>query len=247
MDMSSYGSATYGDRIADFYDVRHPALPQGHPMIQGLAKLAGNGTALELGIGTGRVALPLAASGVSVHGIDASEAMVARLRSKPGGAAIPVTIGDFADLPVSGYFSLIYVVFNTFFGLLTQEDQIRCVANCAAHLDDGGALLIEAFYPDLTRYVRNQNISVMDVDTDAITVDVTQLDPVAQRVTSQHLYITPEGLRMFPVQLRYAWPTEIDLMARLAGLRLDTRSGGWRGEPYTAAPTMYVAIYRKQR
>jgi SAM-dependent methyltransferase len=244
--MSSYGSATYGDRIAGFYDERHPALPSDHLMIERLVQLAGTGTALELGIGTGRVALPLAARGVPVHGIDASEAMVAQLRAKPGGTTIPVTIGDFADVPVSGSYSLIYVVFNTIFGLLTQEEQIRCIANCAAHLDKGGALLIEAFYPDLTRYVRNQNISVTHVDTDAITLEVTRLDPVAQRVTSQHLYITPEGLKLFPVQLRYAWPSELDLMARLAGLVLECRCGGWQGEPYTAAPTMYVAVYRKQ-
>jgi SAM-dependent methyltransferase len=244
--MSSYGSATYGDRIANFYDERHPALPNDHPMIERLVQLAGTGTALELGIGTGRIALPLAARGVPVHGIDASEAMVAQLRAKPGGAAIPVTIGDFADVPVTGSYSLIYVVFNTIFGLLTQEEQIRCIANCAAHLDNGGALLIEAFYPDLTRYERNQNISVTHVDTDAITLDVTRLDPVAQRVTSQHLYITPEGLKLYPVQLRYAWPSELDLMARLAGLTLESRCGGWLGEPYTAAPTMYVAVYRKR-
>jgi SAM-dependent methyltransferase len=244
--MSSYGSATYGDRIAGFYDERHPALPSDHPMIERLVQLAGTGTALELGIGTGRIALPLAARGVPVHGIDASEAMVAQLRAKPGGTAIPVTIGDFADVPVTGSYSLIYVVFNTIFGLLTQGEQIRCIANCAARLDNGGVLLIEVFYPDLTRYVRNQNISVTHVDTDAITLEVTRLDPVAQRVTSQHLYITPEGLKLFPVQLRYAWPSEIDLMARLAGLTLERRCGGWQGEPYTAAPAMYVAVYRKQ-
>jgi len=243
--MSAYGSATYGDRIAAFYDERHPAIPAGHPMITTLSRLAGHGMALELGIGTGRVALPLASTGVAVHGIDASEAMVAQLRAKPGGAAIPVTIGDFADVAVSGSYALIYVVFNTFFGLLTQEDQIRCLGNCAAHLDIGGALLIEAFYPDLTRYVHGQNLSVTRVDTEQIVLDATRLDPVQQRVTSQHLYITPDGLKMFPVQLRYAWPSEIDLMARLAGLRLESRCGGWQGEPYTAAPSMYVAVYRK--
>jgi SAM-dependent methyltransferase len=243
--MSSYGSATYGDRIARFYDERYPALAAGHPMIQTLAKLAGSGTALELGIGTGRVALPLAAAGVRVHGIDASSAMVDQLRAKPGGAAIPITIGDFAEVPATGSYALIYVVFNTFFGLLTQEDQLRCVANCAAHLDAGGALLIEAFYPDLTRYVRNQNLSVTHVDTDVVTFDATHLDPVTQRVTSQHVFIMPDGLKMFPVQLRYAWPSEIDLMARLAGLTLESRAGGWQGEPYTAAPSMYVTTYRR--
>jgi SAM-dependent methyltransferase len=243
--MPSFGSATYGDRIAGYYDERYPAIDAGHPMIATLARLAGRGTALELGIGTGRVALPLAASGVAVHGIDASEAMVAKLRAKPGGGAIPVTIGDFADVPVNGSYSLIYVVFNTLFGLLTQESQIRCLANSAAHLDGGGALLIEAFYPDLTRYVRDQNLSLTHIDADEIVLDVARHDPAEQRVTAQLLSFTPAGFRMFPVQLRYAWPSEIDLMARLAGLRLESRSGGWQGEPYRAAPSPYVAVYRK--
>jgi SAM-dependent methyltransferase len=149
--MKWYEPATYGDRIAGFYDVHYAQLPDDHPMIETLAGLTGEGCALELGIGTGRVALPLASRGITVHGIDAPAAMIDRLRTKPGGAAIPVAIGDFADVAVSGRYSLISVVFNTFFALISQDDQVRCVANCAAHLEEGGAFLIEAFCLSLPR------------------------------------------------------------------------------------------------
>jgi SAM-dependent methyltransferase len=243
--MKQYGPATYGDRIAGFYDEHYAALPSDHPMIETLARLAGDGCALELGIGTGRVALPLASRGVLVHGIDASATMVARLRAKPGGDAIPVTIGDFADIAVADRYSLIYAVFNTFFALMSQDDQVRCIASCAAHLDEGGAFLVEAFYPDLTRYARGQNVSAADVGVDHVSLEITRHDPVQQHVSSQHIRLTTNGLEMYPVNLRYAWPTEIDLMARLAGLRLESRSGGWRSEPYTASAGVHVSVYRK--
>jgi hypothetical protein len=171
--------------------------------------------------------------------------MLARLHAKPGGAAIPVTIGDFADVAVTGHYALIYVVFNTFFALASQDDQVRCVANCAAHLEEGGAFLIEAFYPDLRRYVRGQNVTATDVGADEVLLDVTRHDPVGQRVSTQHIHIAADGIKMYPVQLRYAWPSEIDLMARLAGLKLESRSGGWRGEPYVASAGMQVSVYRK--
>jgi len=243
--MDHYGPATYGDRIAEFYDEQHAALAIDHPMIDRLTELAAAGPALELGIGTGRVALPLLSRGVAVHGIDASAAMVDRLRGKPGGAQIPVAIGDFADVPIAGRYALIYVVFNTFFALVSQDEQVRCIANCASHLEDGGALLIEAFYPDLARYARGQNVSATRVSIDHVSLDVTRHDPVRQHVTTQHIHFTAKGLNMYPVHLRYAWPSEIDLMAQLAGLRLESRCGGWRGEPYTAAAGMHVSLYRK--
>ena len=244
--MDHYGPATYGDRIAEFYDEQHAALAIDHPMIERLANLSAAGPALELGIGTGRVALPLLSRGVAVHGIDASPAMVDRLRGKPGGAEIPVAIGDFADVPVAGRYTLIYVVFNTFFALVSQDDQVRCIANCASHLETGGALLIEAFYPDLARYTRGQSVSATRVGIDHVSLDVTRHDPVRQHVTSQQIHFTANGLNMYPVHLRYAWPSEIDLMARLAGLRLESRLGGWQGEPYTAAAGMHVSLYRKR-
>jgi SAM-dependent methyltransferase len=192
--MDKFGLATYGERIAESYDELHPSLSNTHAMIETLAKLAGPGPALELGIGTGRVALPLASNGLTVHGIDASEAMIKRLQAKPGGASIPVTIGDFADVDVAARYSLIYVVFSTFFALTSQEEQVRCFANCASHLNAGGTFLIEAFHPDLTRFTRDQNVSTVHVDTDSVAFDLTRHDPVHQIVTSQRLHITPSGL-----------------------------------------------------
>ena len=244
--MDTFGPATYGERIAEAYDEFYPSSANTHAMVETLAKLAGAGPVLELGIGTGRVALPLASHGLTVHGIDASEAMIKRLQAKPGGASISVTIGDFANVDVPDRYSLIYVVFNTFFALTSQDEQVRCVANCASHLDAGGTLLIEAFYPDPTRYTRGQNVSAIHIDTDSVSLDVSRHDPVQQVVTGQRLHVTAGGLKIYPVQLRYAWPSELDLMARLAGLRLRSRSGGWRGEPYVAASGMHVSIYTKQ-
>jgi SAM-dependent methyltransferase len=241
-----YDIRTYGQRIADVYDEWYGALwdeETARAATSLLAELAGAGPALELGIGTGRVALPLRAAGVAVHGIDASESMVARLRAKPGGADIPVTIGDFATVPVDGRYPLIFVVFNTFFALLTQEDQLRCFGNVADHLTDGGVFLVEAFVPDLTRYTRGQNTSAIHVGTEQVRLDVARIDPVRQLIVSQHVLLTAEGVRLYPVQLRYAWPSEMDLMARLAGLRLRARWGGWRREPFTAASGSHVSVY----
>jgi len=243
--MSNYDPSTYGDRIADAYDDLYPPLADTDPMIVTLAELATGGPVLELGIGSGRVALPLAARGVPVHGIDASEAMLAHLRAKPGGDAIPVTLGDFAGVPIDGRYPLIFVVFNTFFGLLSQEEQVRCFAGVAAHLSDGGAFLLEAFVPDLTRFTRNQHLSASHVDAGAVRLDVSRHDPVQQRVISQHVHLTPNGIHLYPVQIRYAWPSELDLMARLAGLRLRDRWGGWQREPFTAASGMHVSVYAK--
>src|SRR5262249_30719607 len=141
--------------------------------------------------------------------------------------------------------SLIYVVFNTFFMLRTQDDQIRCIANCAARLEEGGVFLVEAFYPDLTRYTGGGNVSARDAGADHVLIDVTRHDPVLQQVSSQRIQITADGLKMYPALLRYAWPSEIDLMARLAGLKLESRWGGWRGESYTASAGMPISVYRK--
>ncbi len=241
--MDGYDASTYGQRIADVYDDVHP--DHDDAMIATLAELAGGGRALELGIGTGRIALPLAARGLAVQGIDASPAMVDRLRAKPGGAAIAVTIGDFAEVSAEGPFSLVYVVFNTFFGLLSQEDQVRCFGNVARRLTEAGVFVIEAFVPDLTRFVRGQVVNASRVENDAVLLDVSRHDPVAQRVVSQQVVLTEGGVRLFPVQIRYAWPAELDLMARLAGLRLRHRWAGWRREPFTAASGMHVSVYER--
>ena len=242
--MKEFTAATYGDRIAERYDSMHPDGAATQVVAKVLAGLATGGPALELGIGTGRVALPLAARGVEVHGIDASRAMVEKLRAKPGGADIPVTLGDFAAFRLDGKFSLIFVVFNTFFGLVTQEAQVKCFRHAAAHLHPGGVFLIEAFVPDPGRFARGQSLNVNRIEAHQVELDVARHDPVAQRVDSQHLIFTESGTRLYPVQLRYAWPSELDLMARLAGLRVRERWSDWSGAPFTAASSSHISLYQ---
>ena len=244
--MEDYRPETYGDRIADLYDRMVASLPDPGDCVDRLAELAGPGPALELGIGTGRVALPLAARGVEVHGIDVSAAMVERLRAKPGGEAIPVTLGDFADLPVAGRFRLVYAVFNTFFSLLTQDDQVRCFQAVAERLTPDGAFALELFVPDPTLHPGGQSIRTRHLGLDLARFDLALHDPVAQRVDFQNVLLTADGARLLPGSVRYAWPAELDLMARLAGMALRERWGGWRREPYTGSTSgLYVAVYER--
>jgi len=241
-----YGPATYGDRIADIYDSwvsEHGISWSLDDAVAFLADLAGPGPALELGIGTGRVALPLAARGVEVHGVDASEEMVAVLRSKPGGGDIPVTMGDFAGIPVDGDYRLIYIPFNTFFALLTQEDQVRCFHSAAEHLTPDGVFAFEVFVPDLSRFDRGARVDVTRVGGERVMLDVSLHQAASQSVVSTHVEITESGTRLFPVRLRYAWPSELDLMARVAGMRLRERWGGWKREPFTDGSVRHVSVY----
>jgi hypothetical protein len=169
--------------------------------------------------------------------------MVERLRAKPGGDAIPVTFGDFAGVPVEGRYRLVYVVFNTFFALLTQDDQLRCFAAVADRLAPGGALVLQGFVPDPTLYSGGQSVRTTEVGLDRARLDLARHDPVAQRVDFQHVVLTEAGIRLYPGALRYAWPSELDLMARLAGLRLRERWGGWRREPFGADSGLHVSVY----
>jgi SAM-dependent methyltransferase len=242
-----YGPSTYGDRWAGIYD-RFARLPTDtDATVEFLAGLAGPGPALELGIGTGRVALPLAERGVEVHGIDASEAMVAKLREKPGGAAIPVTMGDFAEVGslVRGPYSMVYVPFNTLFALPTQEDQVRCFQGVAKVLAGDGVFVIQAFVPDMTLFDHGSNVSVIKIDVDEALLDLARLDQSAQQVSAQHLLIKEGRISTFPVKLRYAWPSELDLMARLAEMRLRERWGGWQREPFTSTTPNHISIYER--
>ena len=243
--MTDYDAATYGDRIAEVYDEWFAVPSDTEDTVAFLSGLAGPGPVLELGIGTGRVALPLAQIGHEVRGLDASEAMVGKLRARTGD--IPVTIGDFAELDIEGEFSLVYVVFNTFFALLSQEDQVRCFSNVARHLGGEGVFVIEAFVPDLTRWNRDQRVEAHRVGTDSVVLGVSMHNPVEQRVASNHLDVSGAGVKLYPVRLRYAWPSELDLMARLAGLRLRERWGGWRREPFTASSARHVSVYEQQQ
>lgn len=240
--MDEYGPSTYGDRIADIYDDLYEDMDPT-AAVSLLGELAGSGPVLELAIGTGRVAVPLAETGISVVGIDASEAMVERLHAKTD--LIPVAIGDFADVDTNGTFSLIYIVFNTFFGLLTQDDQVRCFENVAAHLEPGGRFVIEAFVPDLTRFDRGQRVSVSNVGTDSVKLDLSVHDMANQRVHSQHLMVIGDSIKLFPVWIRYAYPPELDLMAKLAGLDLEHRWGGWDRSPFTSSSGHHVSVYQK--
>jgi SAM-dependent methyltransferase len=239
------GPAEYGERIGGRYDEWYGSRDDAAPIADFLAARAGGHPALELGIGTGRIALPLAERGVPVDGIDASPGMVEQLRGKPGGGDIAVSIGDFAGVDVpGGPYGLIYVVFNTFLMLPTQDDQVRCFANVAAHLVPGGAFVMEAFVPNPTRYDENQRVQADSFGQATTRFTASLLDPVGQRIHARHLVIGPAGIETYPIELRYAWPSEIDLMARLAGMRLTGRWGGWQGEPFTARSDSHVSVWQ---
>jgi SAM-dependent methyltransferase len=246
LTMEGYGASTYGDAIADVYDDWYQGLFDVDQTVALLTDLAAGGRALELAIGTGRVAIPLAAGGVEVIGVDASQRMVAKLRDKPGGASIPVTIGDFSEVPVEGTFRLIYVVFTTLFALPTQADQIRCLQRVAEHLEPGGRFLMDAFVPDVSRFRNHQTVSTQRVEVDQVLLDVSRHDPVAQTIDSSHVLITPDGVRLFPVSIRYAWPAELDAMALVAGLLLTERWAGYDRSPFTANSTRHVSVYVKK-
>jgi SAM-dependent methyltransferase len=237
----------YDDRRADAYDGRHgQRFAEAGATADFLAAVERpSGPVLELGVGTGRLALPLAARGVDVHGIDASEAMVARLRAKPGGDRIPVTIGDFADVAglVPGRYALVYLAYNTLFELEDQEAQIRCFAGVAERLAPGGAFVLEAFPPFLA--AAEDALTVVDVDEAGARLQASRHDPVAQVVTGQTITITEAGVALWPYRLRYATVPELDLMARLAGLRLRERWGGWQREPFTAASDRHVSVWER--
>ena len=238
--------AFFGERVASVYDERaadmfDPAVVG--PVVEMLAELAGDGRALEFGIGTGRIAIPLAERGVPVHGIDSSDAMVARLRAKPQAREIGVTIGDFATARVEGEFSLVYLVFNTIFNLVTQDAQVECFENAAEHLQRGGVFVIETGVPELQRLPPGQTVIPFRADPEGVSFDV--YDVVTQRFSSQHYVFTEDGVQAFPVEFRYAWPAELDLMARLAGLTLRDRWAGWQREPFTSLSRSHVSVYEK--
>jgi len=234
---------TYGECVAGVYDEWYSEYDRD--AIDALAELARNGRALELGIGTGRFALPLSERNVEVHGIDAASSMISRLRSKPGSERIKVTHGSFADVAVDGEFALIYVVFNTFFWLTTQKEQVRCFQNVAARLTPGGCFVIEAFVPDMTRFNRGQANRAARVTEDLVELDVGRHDQATQRVNSQRVIISEGNVRLYPVQIRYAWPAELDLMAQLAGLRLRERWSNWKRESFTSESGKHISIYQK--
>ena len=213
------------------------------PAVDRLEALAAGRPALELAIGTGRVGLALAARGVPVTGIELSPAMVEQLRAKPGGTDIPVTVGDMATTTVDGTFGLVYLVFNTIVNLTTQDAQVDCFRNAAAHLEPGGCFVVEVNVPQLRRLPPGDRANVFAVGGEHWGID--EFDVVDQKLVSHHFTATGGGFRHDRVPLRYVWPSERDLMARLAGLRLRDRWGDWRGAPFTAESAAHVSVWEK--
>ncbi len=240
--MSEYTKETYGERIAGTYDQWYSGFDPA--AIQQLFELADGGKALELGIGTGRIAIPLLNAGISVQGIDASESMVARLHAKPGGEKIPVTMGNFADVAVEGLFSLIYLVFNTFYSLLTQEEQVRCFQNVARHMSPGAVFVIETFVPDLKRFTGGQAMRVVRIGDNEIQMDVSEVELDKQLITSQHVLLLENKTQFYPVKIRYVWPSEMDLMARLSGLQLKYRWCDWKKNEFTGDSGKHISVYQ---
>lgn len=217
-----------------------------------LAAWAGDGPALELGIGTGRIALRLAAAtGIQIDGIEIAQAMIDQLKSKPGAGAVNVTIGDFADMSVDGRYRLVYVVGNSFFNLLTQDDEVRCFSNVAAHLHDDGAFIIESMLPDfLFRMENQQYVRAEHVGVDEVRFDLLRHDPTTQVIEENHVRLTAGGPTFNPIVQRYCWPAEMDLMARMTGLRLRERWAGWDRRPWSPdlrveAATRLVSVYSR--
>jgi SAM-dependent methyltransferase len=231
-------AATYDDGFEDQFD---PAVIDATAGV--LAGLAGNGRALELAIGTGRIALPLAARGVEVHGIDLSRAMVARLRAKPGGDAITVAVGDIATTRVDGTFSLVYLVFNTIMNLTTQDAQVACFRNAAAHLEPGGCFVVEVGVPELRRLPPGQSAVPFQVSSTRWAFDL--YDTATQAMSSNYVTVTDGRGEYRSIPFRYVWPSELDLMARLAGMRLRDRWEDWNRAPFTGDSRQHVSVWEK--
>jgi hypothetical protein len=235
----------FGERVAAVYDAHSasmfdPAVVA--PAVDLLAELAGDRPALEFAVGTGRIALPLAERGVRVAGIDNSEAMLDRLRRKPRAERVEIVAGDMSSTRVDGDFSLVYLVFNTIFNLTTQDGQVACFENAAAHLKTGGRFVIEARVPELQRLPPGQTVLPWRAEPSGLSFYV--YDVVTQRLSGQHYDLEQDGaLRPSPTEMRYAWPAELDLMARLAGMRLEHRWAGWGREPFTALSASHVSVY----
>lgn len=215
------------------------------PAVAFLAEAADGGAALEFGIGTGRVALPLAARGIAVAGIDISADMVDRLRAKAGAESIRAVVGDFATATVPGTFRLVYVVYNSLSNLTTQAEQVECFRNAARHLEPGGRLVVELWVPDLRRFAPGLPALPFDVSPSHLGFD--EIDVATQRGVSHHYYIDGERVRRFDTPYRYAWPAELDLMARIAGLELAERWADWDRSPFTSESRKHVSVWQRRR
>jgi SAM-dependent methyltransferase len=240
---------SFGPDVAAGYD-NHPRGDEKDAVAR-LADLARGGPALELAIGTGRVALPLAATGVRVDGVELSAAMIEQLRAKAGGAAMTVAHGDMATVEMPDRYRLVFIAFNSLMNLLTQDEQVQCVANAARHLTDDGVFVVENVVPDPMYGLRqdrdgvDQYVETAGVGPDGVRLEVGRFDRASQRVDKCHVRVGASGISLGPLALRYVWPSELDLMARLAGLRLRERHGGWAGEPFDGRSLRHVSVYAR--
>jgi SAM-dependent methyltransferase len=235
----------FGERVAERYDETSAEMFEAarvEPVVDFLVELATDGSALELGIGTGRIALPLAQRGIRVHGIDLSEAMVAKLQAKPGAEQIGVTIGDFAGT-VEGRFAVAYLVFNTIMNLTTQQEQVACFQNVAEHLKPGGCFVVEVGVPDLQRLPAGETVRPFTVSATRLGFD--EYDIAAQGLISHHYWIDDGRLETVSMPFRYVWPAELDLMAQLAGMSLRERWSDWKREPFTSESRQHVSVWEK--
>ncbi|MGC5021459.1 class I SAM-dependent methyltransferase [Micromonospora sp. DT47] len=233
----------FGRLWADTYDGTDN--PDPTAAVHFLADRADGGPVLELAIGTGRVALPLAARGLDVSGVEASEEMVAKMRAKPGGDQIPVVVGDMADVPVTGTYRLAYLVFNTLFNLVRVERQQDCFRNVARVLAPGGGFVIETFVPDPADFDRDEQVRMRSVTEDSATIRLHQYDRAAQTFVRQTIRFDSEGVHLKPFAMRYCWPEQIDEMAERAGLRLVERYADWHRQPFDSTSRSHISVYRK--
>ncbi|MGH7704723.1 MAG: class I SAM-dependent DNA methyltransferase [Candidatus Dormibacteria bacterium] len=245
--LDRYAPSTYGDRIADVYDEWYGPRMDPSLTVEFLADLAGGGRVLELGIGTGRVALPLAERGLDVSGIDASVRMVEKLRAKPGGDRVSVAIGDFSEVPADGRFTLVYIAFTTFFALTRQEDQVRCMGRVADVLEPGGHFVLEAFVPDVARFSGGQSTTTLEAGVDFVHLDAVRHDSVTQTIEGNQIMLREGSTSLYPVRLRYCWPAELDLMGQLAGLVLQSRFAWYDHSVFDARSTRHVSVYTRPR
>ncbi|HEY4028630.1 MAG TPA: class I SAM-dependent methyltransferase [Candidatus Dormibacteraeota bacterium] len=234
---------SFGHEVSKRYDAS--ARGDEDETVAFLARLAGQRDVLELAVGTGRIALPLMRAGVRVDGIELSRDMVDRMREKPGGDEVGVTMGDMSRVTTGRTYGLVYLVYNTIGNLLTQEDQVRCFENAARHLAEHGVFVLECRIPTAPARPGHQFVDVEEIGVDHVALGVSRYDPVTQILDVNHVRIAAGGLILDPIRLRLAHPPEFDLMARIAGLRLRERWGGWNGEPYTASSWRHVSLYER--
>lgn len=243
--MDGYGPTSYGDAMADVYDDWYASLPQFDAAVARLVTLAAGGAVLELGVGTGRLALPLAERGLRVSGVDASAAMIERLRAKPGGDSVAVTVGDMGAPVPAGPFTLVFAAVNTFFGLDTEQAQAECFASVAARLSPGGRLAVEAFVPDAGDEPVDR-VAVRNLTVDRVVLEVSRSDPTGQIAEGHYVELTETaGVRLRPWRIRWATPAQLDAYASAAGLQLESRWSDWAGAPFTPDSTHHVSVWRK--